>query len=665
MTASVPSDLPASLSYCASYCAHTLRKESDVMNSDAEGLLESSKVDTVVFDKTGTLTTDTQAMTSIVYPPHRQATETGFPRFLANIVLAGGHSIVGVGEDDANLVGDPVDLAALRYTGWKYDAREKSATFIAKNEIGKNATKLYILCSFPFDPLKKMSSALVLVRNKAAVQIWAVVKGSPNKVRDLLVFASKGLPDDDWYNKKVKSLGKAGYRSIGLGALNATDMKVAKLLFPGGLPAPSNLTVQLQGARRRAHQLLRRGDIETTSSDLVDMTEMRSAGFACFDAPLRSSSSRVIKELKASVDVIMLTGDEPYASYSIARKAGVTGGGKKTLLLTLNSNGVLAWEINKKAKRFTLERAKKMTRDVESERAELIVTGDAMAALISGTMGRAADYVERVLLPRTSLVASASPCDKSIFIRWLKGSQKKRVLMCGDGVNDIAALREATVSVAMLSGFGHKSDDAMVEDTEDARRKERLKRRCIGSNRSKLLKSTPTKNISNSTSNPFIVLAREFTSGLFGEELCARLEHGVSENMHQLRCRKEELPPLARVYYACLASVTNEMTRQKNLKKGGSKAAKILAEDRLRKSLESKATLEGHSIPEMGDIRTGESCLASSFTLLRPSISGVESILRTGWPFLRLFSFCASIKRISPIVCLCVFAQESVLLHVS
>ena len=33
---------------------------------------------------------------------------------------------------------------------------------------------------------------------------------------------------------------------------------------------------------------------------------------------------------------------------------------------------------------------------------------------------------------------------------------------------------------------------------------------------------------------------------------------------------------------------------------------------------------------EIDEIKTGESCLASSFTLLRPCVSGVESILRTG-----------------------------------
>lgn len=68
------------------------------------------------------------------------------------------------------------------------------------------------------------------------------------------------------------------------------------------------------------------------------------------------------------------------------------------------------------------------------------------------------------------------------------------------------------------------------------------------------------------------------------------------------------------------------------MKKGGSNAAKILAaEDRLQRSLESKATLElGNSTVAVDGIKTGESCLASSFTLLRPCISGVESILRTG-----------------------------------
>jgi len=590
-------------------------------------------VDTIVFDKTGTLTADTQALTTIAYPPSSPRLDDSRSRdrlFRSTIVLAGGHTLVGMGEDETNLVGDPVDLAGLRYTQWRYDVHEKSASS------RENDAKLWQLRSFPFDPTKKTSSALVLIQNEeddGAFQLWVVAKGSPNKIRDLVQFESeeKGRVTHRWYDAKVKRLGKLGYRSIGLGALDVTNTKAAGILFPSGLPTSSDNRVDLKArineARRHARESLVRSDIETQSSGILDRNKMMFVGFACFNAPMRSSSPRVVEELKSSVRVIMLTGDEPNASYVMANKAGITNGKKSCRLLKTNDSGELIWEVNGKLRKSTLEMAKKVRQDiVEKEKAEFIVTGDAVSALLSGTVmdGETAHYVQNELLPLTALVASASPNDKSLFVKWLQSSCNRNVLMCGDGVNDIAAMREATVSVAMLSGFGHESPgggDTIGMDTEDMRRKERLKRRYIGSNRLNAIKSKPSSSLDEAGVGDSVVAT------------CARIQHGIIEGMRQLQSENTETPHHTTAFDVCLASVKAEFKRRRDLKKGGSNAAKILAEeDCLRRSLESKSTREqlGNTEVEVDEIQTGESCLASSFTLLRPCISGVESILRTG-----------------------------------
>jgi hypothetical protein len=54
--ASIPSDLPLSLSTIAKSCSQKLREESDVVCSEPGSLLTAAYIDTVVFDKTGTLT---------------------------------------------------------------------------------------------------------------------------------------------------------------------------------------------------------------------------------------------------------------------------------------------------------------------------------------------------------------------------------------------------------------------------------------------------------------------------------------------------------------------------------------------------------------------------------------------------------------------------------
>jgi len=620
---SVPSDLPAYISASAHECATILRKEYDAVNSQSGALLESAHVDTVVFDKTGTLTADTQALTSIVYPPRKSDTRNDSPELLTNLVLAGGHTLVGMNDDKSNLnlVGDPLDLACLRHTHWKYDAHQKSA---ASNEKGV----LWQIRSFPFDPIKKLSSAMILVQtNDDVFQLWVVAKGAPNKIRNLVEIENEGLANS-WYDANVKRLGKLGYRSIGLGALDVTDTKAADILFPLGLPKSSDseftLETRIHEARSHARSSLVRNDIERQSSSILNTKEMKFVGFACFSAPMRTSSPRVVNELKSSAEVIMLTGDEPYASFASAQRANITDSvGSRMCLLKTNDSG-LVWEINNKLKEFSLETARKVRRDVENKRAALIVSGDAVSALLSETtIDKTTQFAKKELLPRASLIASASPSDKSLFVKWLQSSCKKTVLMCGDGVNDIAAMREATVSCAMLSGFGHEPEGTHAEDTEDLRRKERLKRRYIGSNRLKI----DSKNPSTLSKQSILDDAGVGDSAVASS---SRIRQGIIKGMRQHPNEDNSNPNPTTVFDVCISSFKDEFKRHRDLKKGGSNAAKILAEeDRLRRSLQSKADIENSTV-EVDGIQTGESCLASSFTLLKPCVSGVESILRTG-----------------------------------
>ena len=585
------------------------------MTSEVGALLESSQVDTVVFDKTGTLTADTQALTSIVHPPRKQHRNKYSSEVLSQIVLAGGHSLIGMDDEEGNLslVGDPLDLACLRHTCWQYDAHEESAISKEKD------TKLWQLRTFPFDPVQKLSSAIVLVQNKdGTFQLMVAVKGSPNKIRDLV---KEGLTIS-WYDDKVKLLGQQGYRSIGVAALDATNTKAAKILFPLGIPKSNESKLTLESriyeARRLARASIVRSDIEQQSSSVMDVKEMNFVGFACFNAPIRASSSRVVKELKSSaIDVIMLTGDELHASLAIASQTGIINDKQNTCLLKMNDSG-LVWEIGDKQRPFSLKAAKKVNRQLEEGKSTLVVTGDAVNALLShATTSKTIQYVKTQLLHRTTLVASASPNDKSLFVKWLN-SRERNVLMCGDGVNDVNAMREALVSVAMLSGFDHTLD---MEDTDDLRRKDRLKRRRIGSNRIQ----TTDLSITRDESLDKAGIGNSLEASLF------RIKQGISKGLQQLQNEENDLPQHTTVSDICFSTIKDEYRRIRDLQKGGNSAAKILAEeDMLRRSLECKANVGDATVVEVDDIATGESCLASSFTLLRPCVGGVESIIRTG-----------------------------------
>jgi cation-transporting ATPase 13A1 len=590
IVASIPSDLPSSLAASEHACSTILRDEFDVVGREAGALVSASKTEAVVFDKTGTLTQDTQSLTSIVYPPCQLRRLKKKSKFLANTVLAGAHSLQQ-SDSESNLVGDPVDLTGLKWTGWKYSATDKSASSILSSE------KLWQIRCFPFDPNKKMSSAIVLTKSRSGkFRLWLLAKGSPNKMKNQLFKDEEGSDLAHWYGESVKRLGLFGYRSISLGALDASNLDISRELFPLGLPNVKTSSEELENAVRDARRNARsfhRNDIEHRSLDFI--------GFACFTAPMRESTPRIVQELKkANIEVLMLTGDEPYASLACAVKAGITNKiPSKTHFLKQARSGSLVWESNEQVKRFSLGTVKSVERDV-SDGGTLIVSGDAISTLLTENNGsEASQYMKDRLLRHVSVVASASPKDKYEFVNWLK--KKKHVLMCGDGVNDIAAMTKADTSAAMLSGFNEHSVQSDSKDFEDARRKERLKKRRIGSNR---LKGTITSEIEAAG------------IGDSSAAVQARIQRRILEGVPVIDALQEEL------------------IRRREIRKGGSAAAKIMEKEaRLSKSMQDKA-VSAHSTYEddedSSSIQTGEACLASSFTLLRPCISGIDSILRAG-----------------------------------
>ena len=181
-------------------------------------------------------------------------------------------------------------------------------------------------------------------------------------------------------------------------------------------------------------------------------------------------------------------------------------------------------------------------------------------------------------------------------------------------------MSEADVSCAMMSGFGDMTgmdDDMTASNLEDAMRIERLKQRRIGSNRLVSFRSDIT------TDEEQLGIGKSPMAASF------RIQKRISHQMQNQQL-DNSITPLGVV----VKSVQEEFERYKQLKRGGSAAARIIAdEDRLRRSLQQKASDAVKKPKQDGEvplIKTSEACLASSSTLMRPSIAAVETILRTG-----------------------------------
>jgi cation-transporting ATPase 13A1 len=87
---------------------------------------------------------------------------------------------------------------------------------------------------------------------------------------------------------------------------------------------------------------------------------------------------------------------------------------------------------------------------LRAEGYDLCATGDALRAAAAKDP-KLWDHVEEI-----SVYARMAPEDKERVIRAMR-ERGMHTLMCGDGANDVGALKQAHVGVALLSGFGGAS----------------------------------------------------------------------------------------------------------------------------------------------------------------------------------------------------------------
>ena len=471
VTASIPTNLPLFFSGVVSACAERLKAMDDVVCSSPFSLIDASMIDLVVLDKTGTITADTERMTEVV-----KCNDASYQNSaMIEVVLSGCHSVVvlqqhaSTGDQNSttaleNFVGDPLDIAALRFSSWVYDGKEQAACrkttkklVVTKNDTEENVVssafpiKLWRLRTFPFDPNRRMSSAVLLVLyDNEELRLCKVAKGHPD------VMKGSCRPEDlnelssfhDWFDEKCQLLGDEGKRIVATGYCDVTSL-YAKILFPDGFPVslvdrtkglhvPDDLIIQ---ARLTANERLGRAEVEDFAS-----APLIFSGFACFSASIRGGSRSVVYGLKNSgIDVCMLTGDGINAAISVAMKTCVIDKeqAKKGIFVIDVVNGALHWKLltplpSKKAKKrpkkestWSLFTQKSMENKIKSRCHVCLATGNAIELMMF-------EFSEKMemknILNRLSVIACATPKTKQQVIQAFKGHCNRRVLMCGKGV---------------------------------------------------------------------------------------------------------------------------------------------------------------------------------------------------------------------------------------
>ena len=483
LTSVVPPELPMQTAMAVNTALIALMRAS-VFCTEPFRVPISGKVDTCLFDKTGTLTSDKLVATGVVTPivaggkegdPDSGKNTTGYSKLTpcpeasksASLVIAGCHSLVQI---DGKTFGDPLEQAALMGVKWRFnpktqtalptedfkdpardkalaDAEARRAEIVARTPPGKphpppvprpvppkrtwrGSPSVKILVRNHFSSaLQRMSTvAAVSAGAGAGAANWVCLKGSPEMVATLLKHKPRG------YDAAYRALAEEGMRVIALAHRPLSEGESARV--------------------RDANDPLTRDEMERNL--IFD-------GFLAFACAVRVDTPDVVRALQASAhSVMMATGDSALTALHVANEVGIARGGLENglMLATLDDGAAeeeprLAWisaktdPATEKPLRVIPYAADGVSIPTLAKTYSLCVTGETLnLATRSEDSGGLWDFLDSVVI-----FARMSPDDKERVLKRLK-QQGRHTFMCGDGANDVGALKQAHVGVALLSGFG-------------------------------------------------------------------------------------------------------------------------------------------------------------------------------------------------------------------
>lgn len=198
ITSVIPPELPVELSLAVNTSLVALSKLG-IFCTEPFRIPLAGKLDVCCFDKTGTLTSDKMFLRGVTgLGGDRSLSEISKIDKNSKIVLAGCHSLISL---DGNVVGDPMEKAALEGVGFKF------SNDVATSSTGK--IRLRILKRFAFSSdIKRMSVIVQMDRTK---DLLVLTKGAPESMKPLFT----KIPSD--YDSIYKGFTMKGQRLIALG----------------------------------------------------------------------------------------------------------------------------------------------------------------------------------------------------------------------------------------------------------------------------------------------------------------------------------------------------------------------------------------------------------------------------------------------------------------
>ncbi|CAK8996917.1 Probable manganese-transporting ATPase PDR2 (Protein MALE GAMETOGENESIS IMPAIRED ANTHERS) (Protein PHOSPHATE DEFICIENCY RESPONSE 2) [Durusdinium trenchii] len=433
VTSVVPPELPMELSLAVNTSLARLYKLA-IFCTEPYRIPAAGKLDVCCFDKTGTLTSDAYVVQGVATDMTDATAPLSLPEELSQesvFVLASCHQLVRL-EDKVE--GDPMEQAAVKAINWgmKRDGRMVPRTVKA----GKSKVQIRILHRHPFSSNAKRMSAYVAVdwltpassakgsKPKVKTEVLVVCKGAPEALQPLFEKAPAN------YERAFRGLMAKGARVLALGT--------KRIKVPG---------VSTESLKKIPREVTEQG--------------LSFAGLLVLDCPLKDDTAGAIDQLvQAGHDIAIVTGDNALTACDV---------GRRLKIVDEDVSAVLTLQPGTGARQNALEWVNLDPRVVAPEhdpiplqpatlgdlvgkmKKQLVVTGP-MLEILERNAGSQEGFAKtlQMICPNVVVFARVSPRHKELILAALQAAGL-HCLMCGDGTNDVGALKQADIGVSIIN----------------------------------------------------------------------------------------------------------------------------------------------------------------------------------------------------------------------
>ena len=392
LTSIVPVDLPIELSLILYKCISYFESKSIVCIEPAK-IPSSGTIDICCFDLIGTLTTDEFNILGII---NLNDIEELIPCIdceedIVDILL-GCHNLSHIND---KVFGEPIDIAIFKKMKGKFNLNEISCP--------NKKIKIEQIKKYMFDSeLKRMTVLAKIYNENEKPYIKVMCKGAPEIIKKLLKIVPKNY--DECYIKWTKK----GYHLI---ALAYKDVE---------------------------------GYNSNTERNILEK-DLIFAGFCVYEIPIKDKVDKYLKELiKSKYDLCIITGESLLTALKLITQLNLFESSKYAYL-SIQENQIFLKDIDtnqiiQEAK--TIEDIKNFSKEYM-----LCIANDEYKKLDNIKIKIPAIYS---IIPFIKLFSRMSKSNKIQIISDLKSSGRNP-LMCGDGTNDVGALKLAKVGVTLLN----------------------------------------------------------------------------------------------------------------------------------------------------------------------------------------------------------------------